>query len=109
MSDLFTLAPTVQKSRTVVRLSTSAWLSGNAVFQSRCLRLMKRRSCGECPEYFIEDANNIGASEMLANIVNFNESPDGLYVLSICNVRKDWETGHVDDYDYKLVPYQPPA
>ena len=31
---------------------------------------------------------------------------DGLYVLGVTNLTKDWETGYVDGYDFKLFPFE---
>ena len=65
---------------------------------------MKRLS-NHC-NFLKSDIDNIGAFSVVNNIENLNEVMDGLYSVVMCNVRKDWESGYIEDYDYKLVPYQ---
>lgn len=36
-------------------------------------------------------------------IINLNDCEDGLYIVKCVNKSHDWEAGHVDDYDYKLI------
>lgn len=43
--------------------------------------------------------------ECIDDILNLHEVPDGLYELIGTNYSKDWETGMIDDWDYKLIPY----
>jgi len=49
----------------------------------------------------------IGPSEVTAAIVNLEECADGVYQVVICNESRDWESGIIDAYDYRLVPYVP--
>lgn len=51
-----------------------------------------------------EDVDAVGAEEVMGWITNINECPDGVYELKVVNEKRDWETGMVDEYDYKLVP-----
>ena len=48
----------------------------------------------------------IDTNETLGMIVNFLDVVDGIYELVTINISRDWETGYVDDYDYKLIPYE---
>jgi hypothetical protein len=52
-----------------------------------------------------EDVSVIGAAEVIQSIENLHEVEDGLYEVVTCNIKTDWETGYVDDYDLKLVPF----
>lgn len=63
---------------------------------------MKRMSRGF--DFLTEDCNMIGADEVVPHIVNLHSVKDGLYHFMITNVKRDWETGYVDSYDYELVP-----
>lgn len=40
-------------------------------------------------------------------IENLLDVDDGLYLLTACDFHTDWETGIIDDYSLKLVPFQP--
>lgn len=90
---------------TVVRLTTTTWFSKGAMHIKRTLKSMRRKSTdGFC---LLElDADATDAVEVANRITNLNECDDGLYTVETCNESRDWETGHVDDYDYLLVPYK---
>jgi hypothetical protein len=49
------------------------------------------------------DIEYVGAEEMSLKM-NLNKYEDGIYEVKTCNIRRDWETGMIDDYDYALVP-----
>lgn len=51
----------------------------------------------------------ISADELLAQIVNLNQCSDGLYSVETTNIRIDWETGYADDWDLKLMAFDPNA
>ena len=53
--------------------------------------------------FLSEDVGNIGAMEAIPRIINLNECNDGIYEVAICNESRDFETGHIDDYDFRLV------
>lgn len=91
---------------TVVRLRTDKWVGrdGNSVHIRRSITLMKRMSH---QPWIWEDVSMSGAEVFIDSITNLGQCADGLYQLVICNANTDLETGYVDDYDYKLIPYQP--
>lgn len=94
------------KYRCVVRVRTSAWSDKNGVHVKRELRTMRHHS--NC-DFLQEEAGNIGALEAIQSIVNLHQCDDGLYEVIAFNLRRDWETGYLEDYDLKLVPFtQPP-
>lgn len=97
--------PQKQKNRTVVRLRTTVWSDRKGVYQQRSLTYLRRL----CREYNVleEDIAVIGAEDALAQVTNLEECPDGIYEVVTCNQTTDWETGYVDDYDFKLVPFAP--
>ena len=93
-----------EKNEQVVRLATSAWKDKQGIHLKRSLLFQRRKSSGF--QILEDDVDMVGASETLARIENLSKCEDGLYKVITCNERKDWETGMVDDYDFRLVPYK---
>lgn len=90
----------------VVRVRTHCFedSKGGIHFQKSLIPL-KRKSEGH--QVLSEDVSMIGVDEVVERIENLLEVKDGIYKVVIVNEFKDWETGHIEDYDYKLVPYEP--
>jgi hypothetical protein len=65
---------------------------------------MRRLSTGH--DFLSEDTSMVGADEVIPQIVNLDEVEDGLYRVITVNERRDWESGYVDSYDYRLVPIE---
>ena len=86
----------------VVRIKTSSWWNGKKLILHKEIIPMKRLSVN-C-DLLANDIDNIGALAVVDNILNLHEVMDGLYVLVMCDIQKDWETGCIEDYNYKLVP-----
>lgn len=95
-------APVPKESQTVVKIETSYWHDKSGAYVKKSLKVLKRKSWGY--NLLLEECGMSGA-EVVGRILNFNEATDGVYELIVCNISKDWETGHVDDWDLKLVPY----
>lgn len=92
-----------EKSRCVVRLTTSCWYNGDGLHINRTLRFLKRKCGGYNILY--EDCQMIGADEVISHITNLDECKDGVYEVVTCNEWGAWETPHIiEDYDYKLIP-----
>lgn len=91
------------KIRAVYRLSRSYWKSGNSINCKISLTRLARKSTGY--KYFEEECDMGGCDLAWKHIINLNECKDGIYELITVNISKDWETGYVDDYDFKLIPY----
>ena len=89
----------------IVRLKTSWWNDKRGLHSRKDITPMKSLSKGY--QILEEDAKNIGASQVAERIENLGECEDGLYTVITCNESHDWETGYVDDYDYRLIPYRP--
>jgi len=85
----------------VVRLTTSAWSDSRGVHLKKSLNFLKRKCKGFNLLY--EDCSMIGPEEVIPRIINIYSVPDGVYRVVTCNESRDWESGYVDDYDYKLV------
>lgn len=94
--------PAPKESQTVVKIETSYWHDKNGAYAKKSLKVLKRKSFGY--NLLLEECGMSGA-EIISRILNFNESTDGIYELIVCNISTDWETGYVDDWDLKLVPF----
>ena len=93
------------RDRQVVRLSTNYWKDERGgLHLSKSLRTLKRKSEGY--QIATEDAYMAGVDEVMQHIENLFDCEDGVYEIVTCNESTDWETGHVDSYDYKLLPFR---
>lgn len=91
------------ESRVVVRVRTSIWRDKRGLHQRKDLTFLRRKCFGY--NILDEDAVMIGADAVLDRITNLDECPDGLYLVVTCNhLSRDWETGAIEDYDYRLHP-----
>lgn len=99
--------PTKEDERTqiVVRLRRSYWHDNDGAYQRTSLRYLKRHTKGF--NVFDDDCSMVGAEDVIPKIVNLAKCKDGIYQLVICNAHRDWETGHVEDCDYQLLPFSP--
>ena len=88
----------------IVRVKTSSWWDGRKLILHKEITPMKRLS-NHC-NFLKNDIDSIGAFAVVHNIENLHEVMDGLYSIVMSNVQKDWESGYIEDYDYKLVPYR---
>lgn len=91
-----------QYNEVVVRIATSTWSSKSGINIQKRISYQKRKSIGF--NFFEEEVSQVG-SEVVEKITNLYEVPDGLYTIDICNERRDWQSGHIEDYDYVLVKY----
>ncbi len=91
-------------SKVVIRLRTTHWSSKRGIHSRKDLELLKRKSFGF--NVVAEDVSMVGVKEVIPRIINLDSCEDGIYEVITCNGSKDWETGYVDDYDYKLIKYE---
>lgn len=91
-----------EQSRCILRLRTTTWADAKGLHIKRSLVFLRRQCVGF--NVLAEDAGAIDAESVVGRITNLAECKDGIYEAVVCNVSRDWETGHVDDWDYKLVP-----
>lgn len=89
---------------TVVRLTTSVWQDKRGLHMKRSLAILRRKS-GRHP-FLAQDMSDIGAAEVADRIQGLHELDDGVYRVVISNAQRDWETGTVEDYDYRLEPIE---
>jgi len=95
------------ENRTVVRLSKSIWQDSRSRlhFQST-LHPLKRKSEGY---NHLEDLMNWIDPDSFGKLINnLDKSAPGVYELVVTDIYKDWETGIIEDWCYKLVPYTEP-
>lgn len=90
--------------RLVVRVRTSAYAKRNGLVHTKSVTVMRRMSRGH--DFLDEDASMVGADLVMARITNLHEVDDGLYQVVTVNEGRDWETGYLEEWDYKLVPIE---
>lgn len=95
--------PSIPDPLVVVRVRTSWYHDNKGMHMKKSLTLMKRKSQGH--NWVWEDLSNIGAEEVMPRIDNLMEVEDGLYEIEMINASRDYETGYLDDWDYKLIKY----
>lgn len=89
----------------VVKIKTESFKRGDAYFKGKSLRVLKRKSKGPILDCFLEDINCTSVDWVMFKIVNFSQVPNGLYQLIIVNEYRDYETGYVEDWNYKLISF----
>ncbi len=92
----------VNVSRCTVRVKTTVWADKRGLHTKKSLTFLRRQCEGF--NVLAEDASAIGAEEVFPRILNLGEVEDGIYEVVVCNESHDYETGYVDDYDYRLMP-----
>lgn len=88
----------------VVRLTTSYWKDDKGLHQRKDLLFLKRKSKGF--NILKEDASDIGVEDVMIRINNLFDCVDGVYKVITIDHEKNWESGAIEDYDYKLVKYE---
>lgn len=88
----------------VVRLTTSMWSDKRGLYQKKSIIFLRKKSIGENILQFDIDA--CSAEDTFPKIINMDECNDGIYQIITCNEKRDYETGYIDDYDFKLIPYK---
>ena len=91
-------------NKAVIRLTTSMWSDKKGLYFKKDVKFLRRK----CEGYNIleEDSLSIGAEEIIPRIINLLDCVDGVYEVIVCNEYRDWESGVVEDYAYKLIPYE---
>ena len=92
------------KIKLVVKVITSYWHDQKGLYSKKTIRFLKRKSLNY--NILLEDSDNIGSKEVIQNIVNLHEVKDGEYEVVMVNKKYCNETGYLDDYDHKLIPYK---
>lgn len=92
-----------KECQTVVRVITTCWADNKGAHTKRSLNVLKRKSFGF--NILEDECSNIGAEEAMGNILNLYDVKDGIYEIITCNISRDIESGYVDDWDLKLIPF----
>lgn len=88
------------RNKVVGRIVTSTWMDERGVHSKKEFLYLKRLSVGDNFLQYDE------AEYVCKSIVNWNEVTDGIYEVDVINISRDWETGYVDGWEYKLIPYK---
>lgn len=91
-----------QENKCVVKIRTAMWSDKSGAYIKKSITVLKRQSEGY--NVLSEDLSAIGAADVLPRITNLDACADGIYEMVICNESRDHESGHIDDYDYRLIP-----
>lgn len=93
------------KPITVVTLKTNVYKNSNGeyVIQKK-IRRLKTKSSGF--DFLEEDFSNTGGEYFDKMITNLYEVKDGTYEVIMCDEYRDYETGFIEDWSYKLIPYK---
>lgn len=92
-----------EMNSTVVRRKTTTWSDKSGHHVKITLYVMKSLSEGFL--VIEDDVKQIGYAEVWPRVVNLLEVQDGLYQLIIVNESRDFESGYIEDYKFKLIPY----
>ena len=90
-----------QETVLMVRVKTSHWQDNAGLHVKKSIVFLKRKSTGH--NFLEEDVTCVGADGVVQRITNLHSSPDGIYRVELCNERRDWESGAIEEYDYRLV------
>ena len=91
------------KNVCVVRLTTTTWADKRGLHIKKSLTYLRRKCVGY--NAIEEEVRATGADYAARIIVNLDECVNGIYEVAVCNETHDWESGHVDGYDLKLIPF----
>lgn len=91
-----------KKNKTIVRISRNYFRNrkGEFVKQTKISPLKRKCTGQQLIEY---DYDNVDCEYIIDRIINLEELKDGIYELIPINLGTDFETGYIQDYDYKLV------
>lgn len=92
-----------KKNQVVVRINTTYWYDKNGAYFKKSLKILKRKSFGY--NYLLEECRMAGSYDCISRIAGIDSLPDGVYEVVVCDVSRDYETGYVEDWDLKLVPF----
>lgn len=89
----------------VVRVKTSYYITKRGFATTKRIDFLRRKSDWEYVYSIKEDASFGGADSVIGRIINLNDVKDGIYRMIWINEHRDWESGYIEDWDYKLVPH----
>ena len=86
----------------LVRIRTTKFMTERGLTLRKDINFLKRGSHGR--NILEDDTNNIGADLVIDRILNLDIVKDGVYEVVITNEMRDYWTGHIEDWDYALIP-----
>lgn len=92
------------KAFCVVKLATTTWADNRGLHTKKSITFLRRKCAGF--NVLEEEAGAVGAVDAVNSILNLDECEDGIYEVIVCNETHNWESGHVDGYDLKLIPFK---
>lgn len=90
-------------NRCVVKVQSEAYKRGDTYFYGKSIRVLQKLTSYDLLK---DECDNIGIYDGLENIINLQNVEDGRYYLEAVNISRDCETGYIDDWDFKLIPFQ---
>lgn len=91
-----------EESITIVRVVTDCYKTKRGFAYKKSVNFLKRKCKGF--NLLEEDIDMLSdASEAITRIVNFLNVDDGVYEVRVIEEFRDWESGHVYDWNYELV------
>jgi hypothetical protein len=96
----FAVPPKPHPSRMVVRVSTTMWQDRKGLHIRKDLTFLRRQCVGH--NVLADDLDNGGAECIYPRIRNLDTAKDGVYEVVMYNFQRDWESGLVEDWDYRL-------
>lgn len=90
-----------EKDVCIVRIKTSYWKDDKGIHYKKDINWLKRR----CVGYNIlrEDAANLDVDQIVDSIENLHSVKDGIYKVVTTNEVRDYWTGYIEEYGYKLI------
>lgn len=86
----------------VVRLEHNYFCNGKRVEWQVKLHPLKSKSLPQSYNYFIDIMSECEG----VPVVNLYECSPGYYNVITVNEHRDWESGIIEDWEYKLTPYK---
>ncbi len=93
-----------EEPRLKVKLTTDRYFSNNKYIVKKELYFYKKPNPKQLVDQFYDDISMTGFD--CERVINLDECIDGLYELIVCNISRDWESGWVDDWDWKLIEWR---
>jgi len=91
--------------RNIIRIRTTAWSDKRGIYLQKSLTYLHKYSSGV--NALKMETEFVTPLDALQLITNLDACGYGLYELELCNAHYDWETGYMDSYAIKLVPFTP--
>lgn len=103
LDDLVNFSKPQIENKLIVKVETSYYKDKKgAVVYQRKIRPLKKKSTQDAMQWMWEDISCGGVDMFIKGIINFHSVDDGIYEMKMVGITHDFETGHVDGWDWKL-------